>query len=149
MEQDLQQVLEICNEVREYHINILNGYFLPQDDKLEKVLFLKSLETDKIIALVSEENKKINGYLLAEFKDMPFFLNSKIAIISNFGVSKKSQHKGIGKKLMDSFCTLCEKEQIHELHLTVYNQNETAHQFYKKYGFKSISQKMSLDLTKK
>ena len=30
--EDLAQVLELCREVRQHHIDILNGYFTQQDD---------------------------------------------------------------------------------------------------------------------
>ncbi len=33
---DLPQVIKICNEAREYHRELLGGYFVPQDDEQEK-----------------------------------------------------------------------------------------------------------------
>lgn len=32
---DLPQVLELCREVRQYHTDILGGYFAEQDDAFE------------------------------------------------------------------------------------------------------------------
>lgn len=48
-ENDLSQVLEICREVRNHHIEVLGGYFIEQDDKYEKLPFLQSLSDDKIV----------------------------------------------------------------------------------------------------
>ena len=36
-EKDLPQVLKLCREVRQYHIDILGGYFTEQDDEFEKL----------------------------------------------------------------------------------------------------------------
>lgn len=63
---DLPQVLELCREVRQYHTDILGGYFAEQDDAFEQSGFLATLEDDRMTALVAEEGEEINGYLLAE-----------------------------------------------------------------------------------
>ena len=34
---DLDQVLELCREVRQIHIDIINDYFAEQNDELEKM----------------------------------------------------------------------------------------------------------------
>ena len=50
--EDILQVLELCREVRNHHREFLGGYFAEQDDEKEKVGFMQSLESDKIIFLV-------------------------------------------------------------------------------------------------
>lgn len=148
-EKDLPQVLNLCREIRQYHIDLLNGYFTEQNDEFEKAAFLESLRNDKIIALVAEDNDKIVGYILRELKELAYLVNPKIAHISNFGVSEKKRNKGFGKKLMDHFLKLCENQGINEVRLGVYNQNISAYKFYENYGFIPLEQKMILNLTKK
>ena len=45
--EDLPQVLELCREVRQHHIDILDGYFTEQDDTLEQTFFLESIGNPK------------------------------------------------------------------------------------------------------
>ena len=60
--EDLAQVLELCREVRQHHIDILNGYFTQQDDQFEQLGFLQSLEDDKMCALVAVNDDIVCGY---------------------------------------------------------------------------------------
>ena len=146
-ESDLDQVLNLAREIREYHIDLLNGYFKKQDDEIEKNTFLNTLHNDKTHALVAIKNNKVVGYLLAEFKEANSLINPQIAHISNFGVTKTNRKNGIGKKLMDAFFEICKQKKITEIKLGVYNKNTTAYKFYENYGFKPIEQKMSFDLS--
>ncbi|MBQ8346257.1 MAG: GNAT family N-acetyltransferase [Alphaproteobacteria bacterium] len=144
---DLAQVLELCREVRQHHIDLLNGYFTEHNDAFEQSVFLESLESDNIIAFVAAENNNIIGYLLGEFKEAPYLVNPKVAYVSNFGISQNNRHKGIGRKLMDAFYQLCKENNIDEIRLGVYNQNTGAYRFYENYGFKPLEQMMVLDIT--
>ncbi len=144
--EDLSEVLDLCREVRQHHIDILNGYFTEQNDEVEQIDFLAALSNDNIIALVAEDNDEIIGYILGKFKEAPYLINPKFAHVSNFGVNKNKRHKGIGKKLMDAFLNLCQENQIAEIRLGVYNQNIIAYKFYENYGFKPLEQKMVFDV---
>ena len=146
--EDLPQILELCRMVRQHHIDMLNGYFMPQNDEEEKLDFIESLQNDKVVALVSTDNNHINGYLLAKFKNLPHLVNSRVANIENFGVDTNERRKGIGKQLMDAFFELCRQNNISEIRLKVFNQNTAARKFYEKYGFKSTEQKMTFNLDK-
>ncbi|MBP5214952.1 MAG: GNAT family N-acetyltransferase [Alphaproteobacteria bacterium] len=146
--EDLPQVLEICREVRDYHIEILNGYFKPQDDNSEKIPFLKSLEDEKYIALVAEENGAVIGYLSAEKREAPYLVESRLAHIANFGVKKAFQSRGVGRKLMDTFYGICQQAGIDEIRLGVFNKNKQAYRFYQKYGFEEFEQRMHVKVKK-
>lgn len=108
---DLPQVLELCREVRQYHTDILGGYFAEQDDAFEQSGFLATLEDDRMTALVAEEGEEINGYLLAEKKYSPYLREPNVVHISNIGVKKGLRGKGIGKKLMDALLR-CVKQKV-------------------------------------
>ena len=143
-QKDLAQVLELCKEVREHHRNLLNGYFTEQNDYYEQMGFNDSLNGEKMIALVAEENDIIHGYILAERKLSPHLIAPKVMHICNFGVSQTSRGQGIGQKLMDKITEICQQEDFDEITLGVYNKNTIAYQFYEKYGFTPIEQKMHL-----
>lgn len=147
-EKDLHQVLELCREVRQHHIDILSGYFTPQNDNFEKLGFLSSLKDDKIISLVAEDNETICGYLLAEIKYAPYLIDSNVVHVSNFGVKKQLRSQGIGKMLMDTLYDICRQQNIDEIRLGVFNKNIGAYRFYESYGFEPFEQRMNLKVKK-
>lgn len=147
-ERDLPQVLKLCKEVRDYHIKILDGYFAPQDDNLEQLGFLESLNNDKVIALVAEEDDLILGYLLAEKRYSPYLSAPNVMHISNIGIKEGVRGKGLGKAIMPAFCDICRQNDIDEIRLGVFNKNVSAYNFYEKYGFEPFEQRMKLRLKK-
>ncbi len=147
--EDLSQVLDLCREIRQYHNDLLDSYFAPQNDEYEKIGFLESLKNDNTIALVAEENNKIIGLLLGEFKNSLWLKKSHVAHISNFGINKDNRRKGIGQQLMDYFFKICKEKEIQEIRLGVYNKNTSACKFYEDYGFSALQQTMILDISKK
>lgn len=149
VKEDLSQVLDLCREVRDHHIDILNGYFVAQNDEFEKLAFLQSLENDKIIALIASEDKDVYGFLLAEKKFSPYLEGANVVHISNFGVKKGLRGKGIGKNLMNALFEMCKAWGTDEIRLGVFNKNIGAYKFYENYGFEPFEQRMHLRLKKK
>ncbi len=143
---DLAQVLELCREVRQHHIDVLNGYFTPQDDAAEQKGFLASLDNENYIALVAVEGENICGYLLADITKAPYLVAQKVAHIGNFGVAKSQRRRGIGKMLMDNFMDICRAKKIDEVRLGVFNKNTGAYKFYEQYGFEPFEQRMQIML---
>lgn len=143
-EQHVPQVLNLCREIREYHRKILDGYFIIQDDELERNQLLNFIKIENSIALIAVDRDKIVGLLLAEQKISPWLENPKTAHISNFGVCEKYRGNGIGKSLMNFFYNVCEENGIKEIKLGVFNKNEKAYRFYHEYGFEPQEQRMSL-----
>jgi ribosomal protein S18 acetylase RimI-like enzyme len=47
---------------------------------------------------------------------------------------------------MDEFFKICKEQNIQEIKLGVYNKNEVARKFYKKYGFEEQAQRMSFKI---
>lgn len=143
---DLSQVLELCREVRQYHIDIRNGYFNEQNDDFEKLGFLQSIENQNMIALVAKKNEEICGYLLAEKKFAPHLEKPNVVHIINFGVKKEIRGQGIGKKLLDNLLEICKEMNIDEIRLGVFNKNISAYKFYEQYGFEPFEQLMNLQI---
>lgn len=144
---DLVQVLELSDEVRQHHANLLRGYFKVQANENEVEYFLDALKNEKVLVLVAVEDNVVYGYLRAEFMDKPYLVKSKIADIDNLGVSSKFRRQGIGKKLMDAFVEICREKKIDEIRLSVYNKNISAYNFYEEYGFEPMQQKMVMNLS--
>lgn len=141
---DMPQILELAREVREHHREFLDGYFAPQDDNKEREIILLWVNNPQNICLLAEENEKILGMILGEFRQKPEREKSQIIIIHNFGVFKEIRGQGIGKMLMNEFYKECKIRGIEEIKLGVFNKNKTAYEFYERYGFEPLEQKMSL-----
>ena len=146
--EDISQVLELCREVRQHHIDLLNGFFTDQNDEIEQKFFLETIDSPNNIALVATENNIILGYILATIKHSPHLVHSNVAHICNFGVKKDIRRTGTGKKLMDKLFEICRSNNVEQISLGVYNKNISAYSFYEKYGFEPLEQKMTFDLTK-
>ena len=146
--EDISQVLELCREVRQHHIEILNGFFTEQNDEIEQKFFLEAIDNPKDIALVATENDIVLGYLLATIKYAAHLVNPNVAHICNIGVRKNLRKTGIGTKLMDKLFEICRSNGVEQISLGVYNKNTSAYSFYEKYGFEPMEQKMIFDLTK-
>lgn len=149
IKEDLPQVLELCREVREHHINVLHGYFTEQNDEYEQLGFLQSLDDDKQIALVAADEDEVCGYLLAEHRHLPYLVKGNIVHISNLGVKKEKRGQGIGKKLMAEIFEMCQAWDIDAIRVDVFNKNVGAYNFYEQYGFEPVKQQMNLPLKKK
>ena len=141
---DLSQMVNIAREVRQHHIEILKGYFKPQDDTMERNIISSWVVNPNYICLVAEDNSKILGIILAEIKDQIWLEQSKTIMIHNFGVAKEAQRKGIGKKLMEAIYNECQIWGVQEIKLGVFNKNISAYKFYENFGFEAQEQKMSL-----
>lgn len=141
---DTEQALELCREAREHHREILGGYFKPLDDDFERQDLSSMPENEKLLGLVAEDDGKLCGLLVAEWRSAPFLEKPDIGYVHNFVTAKVCRGKGVGHKLMDAFMAECRKRGVNEIKLGVFNANQTAYRFYEHYGFVAQEQKMSL-----
>lgn len=145
-EKDLAQALDLCDEIREYHRQILNGYFTPINREFEKSALLATLDNDFSFAFVAVDDLNIVGILIADKKNAVHLEKPAVCHIGTFGVAEKYRKQGIGKKLLDEFLKFCRQQKFQEVKLSVFNDNKAACKFYEDCGFKSQEQKMSLKL---
>ena len=145
-ENDIEQAINLCDEIREYHRQILNGYFNPIDREFERNALLSTLNSESSYAFVAEDNSNIVGILIADRKNAPYLEKPLVCHVGTFGVTQKYRKQGIGKKLFDEFLKFCRQQKIQEVKLSVFCSNKAACEFYKHYGFQTNEQKMSLNL---
>lgn len=143
-EKDVDQAVDLCNEIREHHRKILNGYFAPINRDFEKNALLSTIGSDNAFAIVAVDGNKVVGLLIANKKNAPYLENPIICNIGTLGVVQEYRKQGIGKMLMDEFLAFCKKNGIQEVKLGVFNDNKIAYKFYEDYGFKPQEQEMSL-----
>lgn len=144
--QDIDALLPLANEAREYHRKFLDGYFVPQDDEVEKQIIKSWVKENKNICLLAEEDDQVAGMLLSEFKHNPQLELSDIIFVHNFAVTETMRGKGIGQRLMAELYDICKQRNIKEIKLGVFNKNTAAYAFYENFGFEPQEQKMSLKI---
>lgn len=144
--QDIDSLLPLANEVREYHRKFLDGYFVPQDNEVEKQIIKSQIMEDKNICLLAEDSGQVVGMLLSEFKHNPQLEFSDIIFVHNFAVTEVMRGKGIGRRLMAELYNICKQRNIKEIKLGVFNKNTVAYTFYEDFGFEPQEQKMSLKI---
>lgn len=144
-EEDLPEALRLCAEVREYHREVLGGYFREIDEDFERDAFLESLDGERVLAFCAvTSDDAIAGILLAERKFQPYLEEPDTVYVSSLGVFKEYQGNGVGKALMDALYQYCQYNGIKEIKLGVFNKNVSAYKFYENLGFKPLEQKMQL-----
>lgn len=79
-----------------------------------------------------KENHKVVGYLL-------FSISNKKLVIELIAVSRKSQGKGIGKKLIENIEEFALKNKITTIQVGTQLNNISAQNFYIKCGFKHVA----------
>lgn len=141
---DIAQAVELCDEIREYHREILHGYFNPIDRNFEEQALLSTLGSEKSFAVVALHGDKLVGLLIADKKCAPYLEKPNVCHIGTLGITKEYRKQGIGKMLMKEFLAFCKQQNIQEVTLGVFNDNKNAYKFYEDYGFKPQEQKMSL-----
>lgn len=144
--EDIEQAIGLCDEIREYHRKILNGYFMPIDRNFEEKALMETLKNDNNFAFVAVDKDEIIGILIAEKKTAPQLENPLVCNIGTLVVKQEFRKRGIGKMLMDYCIDTCKNMKIQEIKLGVFNDNINACKFYEKYGFKPLEQKMNLKL---
>lgn len=70
-EKDVAQAVDLCNEIREHHRKILNGYFASINRDFEKNALLSTIRSDNAFAIVAVDGNKVVGLLIANKKNAP------------------------------------------------------------------------------
>lgn len=80
--------------------------------------------------IVAKEDNKILGYALGGLNT-----KEKKGWILSLGVHSEARGKGLGKQLTEKLISVLKAENIKEIALTVYPDNESAIRIYKSLGF--------------
>ena len=151
-EKHIIQMVKLADVARQHHIDILNGYFTPvtpvasgfEDEIIRNHM---SDPENNIILIAVDPTDNVVGMILGEKLHKPWLEQSRVGHVSNFIVATDARRQGIGKKLMDAFINECRRSGMQQVDLGVYNKNIGSYNFYIKYGFEPIEQKMHMDLS--
>jgi len=138
---DKKQVLEIWEELMEYHIGISSIDYEMKDDAPE--LFLKFFENNvrsrNKKAVVAEEDGKVIGYVLGAIQERPpLFKTTHHAFITDAAVLQENRNKGVGTKLLEEFASWAKEKGMKYIVLSVVPENKIGKDFWEKHGFQTI-----------
>ena len=150
-EKHIEQMVKLADDSRQYHIDIMNGYFKPvtpvSSGFEEKAIRTHMSEPENnIIFIAVDQHDTVLGMIMGEKVYKPWLQDSHFGHVSNIIVSSNARRQGIGKKLMDALVQECKQSGVQEIDLGVYNSNTAAYDFYIEYGFKPIKQSLSIKL---
>lgn len=127
-ENDVDTIMKIWLEASKIAHDFIDKQYWIDKYEVVKKEYIPNSET-----FVYKENEEIKGFISIINK----------SFIGALFIENKYQGRGIGSKLID-FIT----EKFNELTLTVYKDNLNAVTFYKKKGFKIISEDLDEDTNK-
>ena len=147
-EKYIEQIVKLADTARQHHIDILDGYFKVDASSVERDVIVQHMSQPEnhIILIAIDDTAKVCGLILGDIVYKPWLEKSKIGNASNFVVDTSVRRQGIGTKLMDAFISECKKRGLQSVTLGVFNKNKTAYDFYTKYGFEPITQKMHINI---
>ena len=147
-EKYIEQMVKLADTARQHHIDILDGYFKVEASSVERDVIVQHMSQPEnhIILIAVDDTAKVCGLILGDIVYKPWLEKSKIGNASNFVVDTSVRRQGIGTKLMDAFISECKKRGLQSVTLGVFNKNKTAYDFYTKYGFEPITQKMHINI---
>lgn len=146
-QKDFTSILEIFREVQNLHAENEPTIF-KFADPINAEEFKILLENKDIKIFVSEQEEKINGFLIGMLieKSSNLTLPRKMFGVENLAVLKSAQKKHIGTSLMDAAIKFAKQEKCDSINLNVWCFNKNAQAFYKHLGFQDKSIKMQFDL---
>lgn len=144
---DFKDILKIFKEVQNLHAENEPNIF-KFTAPIDSISFKEMLKNQEIKIFVSEDNERINGFLIGKIIEMGsnLTLPRKLFAIENLAVLKSEHKKNIGKSLINAAKSFANKTSCDGLILSVWTFNENAINFYKHLGFKAKSIKMELEI---
>ncbi len=126
------------------HIDSLaTGY--PRDHYFEKK-FRRTLGEDSqvMLALVAELNGKVIGFIMGEANSGEYGIAQPVASVDTIGLDPDYKGLGIGKILMEDFCSVAERAGIELMTTLVPDNWPDVIKFFEAHGFKEAGM-MALD----
>jgi ribosomal protein S18 acetylase RimI-like enzyme len=148
---DYNTLCELFDEIDALHRNNLPHIFQKPSGSVREQEYYSGLIADENVALlVAEVDERLVGFIHAACRDTPAFpvlVPRRFAIVDSIGVKAGFQNHGIGRILMDKIKEWAIEKGVISIELNVYEFNRTAISFYEKLGYRTLSRKMSKELT--
>jgi ribosomal protein S18 acetylase RimI-like enzyme len=117
------------------HIDSLaTGY--PRNHYFEKKFRRNFGEDSKLFgALVAEMDKKIIGFIMGEANSGEYGIEEQVASVDTLGLDPEYKRSGIGRRLLEEFCSIAEKAGIELMTTLVPKDWPDVIEFFKSEGF--------------
>jgi len=138
---DKKQIALLFSDENDYHVNLQPDVFnnLTENVILTKNWFENILRNDSRYMFVAEIKNHIVGLILFtihQLLDDPLYKQKKWINIDELTVLKSHRGKGIGKRLLAVVNNYAKQTKAESIRLEVWENNESAIQFYKNNKFK-------------
>ncbi len=143
---DLDDIVRLSIQARQYHNTILGNYFNTIDTDFEHRFLTKALNDENSILLVARENGNVTGFVFAICAEKRWLTAPQTCSIENICVDEAYRRQGIGRQMIDAVRTDCKTRGIQQLSLGVFCANINAIPFYEACGFEPLSIKMHMML---
>ncbi|MEK9198520.1 GNAT family N-acetyltransferase [Ureibacillus sp. FSL E2-3493] len=147
--EDFNAVNVIVKEGQDQHAEALPKIFKKVEQVMLESYFQQLLAESNCDILIAKENQTVIGFAVVEIKKSPAFesmVERKYAYINDFGVKSNYKRGGVGTALFNACVEWSKEKGAQSLELNVWEFNEQAISFYERFGMKTMSRKMTLNL---
>lgn len=133
---EIPRVAQLWREMMEYHISLDSRFELAVGSDEAYQEYLRSTMTGYDSAIfVAESDGKVVGYTIAMILSNPaVFALERYGFISEMGVDKRFQRRGVGRKMWEHARRWLKRRGISVMQLNVSPRNEKGYSFWKKMG---------------
>lgn len=142
LEDDLETVVDLWEELLEYHRTIDSSYWAPARDARETMLqwWRQAPEDADRLLLVAEVQGEVVGFVHGTLANTPPPIEDRPFVgISDIAVRADRRRRGIGRALIDALSEGFAEREPQELRLSVALRNDAAVAFYGELGFEPVT----------
>lgn len=141
--QDANAVYELLKQIASLHRNARPDLFPNITSKYTQEQVHERLSMEESGVFVAVEEKRVVGYIFCDIIEEGIGLT---LYIDDLCVDENARRNGVGKMLINAAREYANEKNCRMLMLNVYEFNENAVLFYEKYGFKTRSRHMEIEL---
>ncbi|MDD7986603.1 GNAT family N-acetyltransferase [Lentisphaera marina] len=148
-ESDYEIICQLFEQGDQHHENILPKYFstIPKARPLSDIMrYIEKADAEFFLAFKNDIPVGILNIKKSCLPALDFFRAQEFALIDSIIIDQKFRQQGIGNVLLKKAKEWSKNQKLQQLQLVVWSANQDAINFYTKNGFKTLSQKMLLEL---
>lgn len=146
---DYSALNNLVLEVHSLHVKNRPDVYLDVDTPLMREYFEELLNTDdtRLFVVEDTDSKELVAYSTVKItavRNIQILIPSRFAYIDDFCVKATHRKKGIGRALFQHVVDYAEAEGASSVHLTVWEFNKDAIEFYEAMGMSTMNRRMEL-----
>ena len=148
-DKDIPSLLKLLDYIRALHHGGRPDVFKDNGTKYTDEQLKEKLKNNEEGIFVAYDGETFLGYvctILKEYKDHNIMLDKKVLYVDDLCVSEESRGRGVGRMLMDEAKDFAKETGCASLELNVWKFDGSAEEFYRSYGFTTMSRRMEFKL---